>query len=178
MPGVPSTSPTRWPADSCRWVIRSRGSRPVRPAPPPSSGSTASASSGEGTELTTRFAARSFARAPAFDVVVEQVNTLPYFAPLWSRVPTVLWVNQLAREVWWYEAPRGIAAAGYLAEPLYLQAYRRVPVLTISNSTRARSPPPRAARADRRDADGRRYAGSREARSRSRSRDGSSPWDG
>jgi len=90
----------------------------------------------QGTEVTTRFAAPSFARRTTFDVVLEQVNTLPYFAPLWSRAPTVLWVNQLAREVWWYEAPRGIAAAGYLAEPVYLQAYRRTPVLTISNSTR------------------------------------------
>lgn len=89
-----------------------------------------------GTELTTRFAALAFARRRAFDVVVEQINTLPYFAPVWARAPTVLWVNQLAREVWWYEAPWPLAAVGYVSEPIYLQAYRRVPVLTISDSTR------------------------------------------
>src|SRR4051794_696940 len=43
-----------------------------------------------GTEATTRFAAPSIARRGRFDIVVEQVNTLPYFAPLWSQAPTVL----------------------------------------------------------------------------------------
>ena len=89
-----------------------------------------------GTELTTRLAAPAFARRRAFDVVVEQINTLPYFAPVWARVPTVLWIHQLAREVWWYEAPSPAAAIGYVSEPVYLRAYRRVPVLTISDSTR------------------------------------------
>ncbi|MEI7759722.1 MAG: glycosyltransferase family 4 protein [Thermoleophilia bacterium] len=89
-----------------------------------------------GTELTTRLAAPAFVRRRTFDVVVEQVNTLPYFAPFWARVPTVLWVNQLAREVWWHEAPWPLAAVGYVSEPVYLRAYRRVPVLTISDSTR------------------------------------------
>jgi glycosyltransferase involved in cell wall biosynthesis len=45
-------------------------------------------------------------------------------------------MNQLAREVWWYEAPRWAAAIGYLAEPISLWPYRTVPVLTISESTR------------------------------------------
>jgi glycosyltransferase involved in cell wall biosynthesis len=89
-----------------------------------------------GTELTTRLAAPAFARRRIFDVVVEQINTLPYFAPVWAQAPTVLWINQLAREVWWYEAPWLAAAAGFISEPAYLRAYRRVPVLTISDSTR------------------------------------------
>jgi glycosyltransferase involved in cell wall biosynthesis len=90
-----------------------------------------------GSELTTRLAAPAFARRRSFDVVVEQINTLPYFAPIWSRrAPTVLWVNQLAREVWWYEAPFPVAAVGYVSEPAYLRAYRNVPALTISESTR------------------------------------------
>jgi glycosyltransferase involved in cell wall biosynthesis len=89
-----------------------------------------------GTELTTRLAAPAFARRRVFDVVVEQINTLPYFAPAWSQAPTVLWINQLAREVWWYEAPLPVAVIGFVSEPVYLRAYRRVPVLTISDSTR------------------------------------------
>ena len=89
-----------------------------------------------GSELTTRLHAPGFARRRPFDIVIEQINTLPYFAPAWSCAPTLLWVNQLAREVWWYEAPLPAAAVGYVSEPVYLRAYRRVPVLTISNSTR------------------------------------------
>jgi glycosyltransferase involved in cell wall biosynthesis len=90
----------------------------------------------EGTELTTRLRARSFASSESWDVVVEEINTLPYFAPLWAASPVILLINQLAREVWWYEAPRPLAALGYVAEPLYLGAYRAVPALTISRSTR------------------------------------------
>jgi glycosyltransferase involved in cell wall biosynthesis len=48
----------------------------------------------------------------------------------------VLYVNQLAREVWWYEAPLPVAAVGWLAEPVYLQAYRRCNAITISRSSR------------------------------------------
>lgn len=90
----------------------------------------------QGSELTTRLHAVSFALRSDWDVVVEEINTLPYLSPLWSRRPVVLFIHQLAREVWWYEAPRLIAPFGYIAEPLYLSAYRGVEVITISQSTR------------------------------------------
>ncbi len=57
-----------------------------------------------GSELTTRLHAPSFARRGTFDVVVEQINTLPYFAPLWSRAPTRR-APQSAR-------PRGLVVRG------------------------------------------------------------------
>jgi glycosyltransferase involved in cell wall biosynthesis len=88
-----------------------------------------------GSELTTRLYAPRLGRKDDYDLVVEEVNTLPYFALAWSRAPTLLYINQLAREVWWYEAAKPVAALGYLSEPLYLQAYRRVPTVTISEST-------------------------------------------
>ena len=88
-----------------------------------------------GSELTTRLYAPRVGRNGDYDLVVEEVNTLPYFSPAWSRAPTLLHINQLAREVWWYEAAKPVAALGYVSEPLYLQAYRRVPTVTISEST-------------------------------------------
>jgi glycosyltransferase involved in cell wall biosynthesis len=88
-----------------------------------------------GSELTTRLYAPRLGRQGDYDLVVEEVNTLPYFSPAWSRAPTLLYINQLAREVWWYEAAKPVAALGYMSEPLYLQAYRRVPAVTISEST-------------------------------------------
>jgi glycosyltransferase involved in cell wall biosynthesis len=48
----------------------------------------------------------------------------------------VLYVNQLARDVWWYEAPLPVAAVGWLTEPVYLQAYRWCEAITISRSSR------------------------------------------
>jgi glycosyltransferase involved in cell wall biosynthesis len=88
-----------------------------------------------GSEATTRLLAPAFARRANWDVVVEEINTLPYFAHMWSAVPSVLFIPQLAREVWWYEAPKPIAWAGWAAEPLYLSAYRRIHGITISDST-------------------------------------------
>jgi glycosyltransferase involved in cell wall biosynthesis len=71
-----------------------------------------------------------------FDVVVEEINTLPYFAPRYASVPVVLWMHQLAREVWWYEAPKPLAAVGFLVERTYLRLYRNRPALVLSPSTR------------------------------------------
>ena len=88
-----------------------------------------------GSELTTRFFAPRFARKASWDVIVEEINTLPYFAHAWGAAPSVLFIPQLAREVWWYEAPKPVAWAGWAAEPLYLAAYRGVRGITISNST-------------------------------------------
>lgn len=89
-----------------------------------------------GSELTTRFFAPRTARQVEPDVVLEEINTLPYLSPLWSKAPVLLYMNQLARDVWWYEAPFAVAAVGYVAEPLYLQVYRRCDAVTISVSSR------------------------------------------
>lgn len=70
-----------------------------------------------------------------FDVVIDEVNTIPFFTPLWVGVPTFMLIYQLAREVWWYESPFPINGIGYLVEPLYLRFYRRSPVITLAAST-------------------------------------------
>jgi glycosyltransferase involved in cell wall biosynthesis len=71
-----------------------------------------------------------------FDVVVDEVNTIPFFTPLWAGIPSVMFIHQLAREVWWYESPFPINAIGYVAEPFYLRLYQKVPVVTVSQSTK------------------------------------------
>jgi glycosyltransferase involved in cell wall biosynthesis len=70
-----------------------------------------------------------------FDVVIDEVNAVPFFAPLWSGLPTFMLIHQLEREVWWYQAAMPLSAIGFLAEPVFMRAYRRTPVFTISAST-------------------------------------------
>jgi glycosyltransferase involved in cell wall biosynthesis len=70
-----------------------------------------------------------------FDVVIDEVNTMPFFTPFWAAIPTLMLIFQLAREVWWYESPVPINAVGYAIEPMYLRGYHHTPVLTISRST-------------------------------------------
>src|SRR6202022_3092021 len=57
----------------------------------------------------------------SFDIVVDEVNTIPFFTPIWANVPTVMLIHQLAREVWWYESKFPLNVIGFLAEPLYLR---------------------------------------------------------
>jgi glycosyltransferase involved in cell wall biosynthesis len=70
-----------------------------------------------------------------FDVVIDEVNTVPFFTPLWAGIPAVMLIHQLAREVWWYESPFPVNAIGFAAEPLYLRFYRKSHVFTVSAST-------------------------------------------
>ncbi len=70
-----------------------------------------------------------------FDVVIDEINTIPFFAHCYAGIPAVAFILQLAREVWWYESPLPLAAVGYLLEPFYLLAYRHSPVITISPSS-------------------------------------------
>jgi glycosyltransferase involved in cell wall biosynthesis len=71
-----------------------------------------------------------------FDVVVEEVNTLPYLLGPLTGARSLLWIHQLAREVWWHEAPRALAPLGYALERSYLRLYRAAPTIVISESTR------------------------------------------
>lgn len=89
-----------------------------------------------GNALTVRAHAYRYYRSLAdVDIVVDEINTLPFFTPLYARVPVVSFICQLARDVWFYEAPAGIAHLGYALEPLYLLPYRHVAILTISASS-------------------------------------------
>jgi glycosyltransferase involved in cell wall biosynthesis len=95
-----------------------------------------------GGPVTTRFHARRWYRevrrsGTIFDVVIEEINTLPYFAGRFAAVPHVLWLHQIARDVWWYEAPRPAAAVGYGLEYAYLRMLRRSPAVVSSESTRS-----------------------------------------
>lgn len=69
------------------------------------------------------------------DVIVDEINTVPFFAPLYAREPVLMFCHQLAREIWRYEARFPLSTIGYLLEPAYLQAYRRTPIMTVSLST-------------------------------------------
>ena len=73
-----------------------------------------------------------------FDVVLDVVNTRPFLTPGYVRdAPVVALIFQVAREVWWYEAPLPAAVLGrYWLEPRWLRRYTDVPTLTISESSR------------------------------------------
>ncbi|HSE61702.1 MAG TPA: glycosyltransferase family 4 protein [Candidatus Saccharimonadales bacterium] len=75
-----------------------------------------------------------------FDLVIEVVNTAPYFSLFFrDRAKRALFYHQLAREVWFHEAPAPLSHIGhYVLEPVatFLLGARRAPTITISESTK------------------------------------------
>lgn len=86
-------------------------------------------------------AVRRFLRyhADRFDVVIDEINTRPFFAHHHAgATPVVALAHQVAREVWQHETPRPLSLLGrYVLEPRWLPDYAGVPTLTISASSAA-----------------------------------------
>lgn len=70
------------------------------------------------------------------DIVIDETNTIPFFASKYTKKPTVMFVHQLARKVWFYQMTWPLSWVGYLAEPLYLRLLNNERVITISESTK------------------------------------------
>ncbi len=72
-----------------------------------------------------------------FDIIIDQVNTIPFFTPLYiPKSKRVAFFHQLALNVWFYEKPLIIALIGYLLENIYLKLYFNTRIFTVSNSTK------------------------------------------
>ncbi|HEY2773509.1 MAG TPA: glycosyltransferase family 4 protein [Candidatus Binatia bacterium] len=71
------------------------------------------------------------------DVVVDVLNKLPFFSPWLVPLPCLAIVHHLFGTTAFRQVPAPIAAISWLMEKLIPAAYRGVPVLAISPSTRA-----------------------------------------
>ena len=72
----------------------------------------------------------------AFDVVVECLNKVPFFSPVYSRVPVLALCHHLFGEVAFRQVAWPIAATVWSAERLIPPLYGRRPFITISESSR------------------------------------------
>jgi len=72
-----------------------------------------------------------------FDVVIDEINTIPFFTPLYVKNGEKLFtlIHQLAREFWFYETPAPLNLLGYASENLLLSPYKNTRVITVSKST-------------------------------------------
>lgn len=74
---------------------------------------------------------------PGFaDVVIDELNTMPFFCRFYVKEKTFFFPHQLCREIWFYQMPFPINVIGYLLEPVYLWLLRDYAVITISESTK------------------------------------------
>lgn len=71
----------------------------------------------------------------AFDLVVEALNKVPVFSPVWSGRPGLLIVHHLFGTTAFREASPPVAAATWLLERPLARVYRGIPAQVISRST-------------------------------------------
>ena len=82
--------------------------------------------------------AQRFLRANTqnFDVILEEINTRPFFANSWGSIPVVPMIHQVAKDVWKYEAPFPVSLIGrYFFEPRWLRKLSNAHVMTLSPSS-------------------------------------------
>jgi glycosyltransferase involved in cell wall biosynthesis len=71
-----------------------------------------------------------------FEIVIDEINTIPFFSYKFVNVPLFVLIHQLAREFWFYETPFPINEIGYhILEDRWLRRYQNVPTVTVSQST-------------------------------------------
>jgi glycosyltransferase involved in cell wall biosynthesis len=70
-----------------------------------------------------------------YDVVIEDLNKVPVFTPLWVGSPVVLLVHHLFGRTAFGEASLPVAGTTWLLERTLPRLYRRLPVQAVSDST-------------------------------------------
>lgn len=70
------------------------------------------------------------------DLVIDEVNTIPFFCKFYVRERNILFVHQLCRRIWFYQLFFPLSLIGYLLEPIYLWLLRDREVITVSGSSK------------------------------------------
>jgi glycosyltransferase involved in cell wall biosynthesis len=73
----------------------------------------------------------------ARDGLVEIWNGMPFFAPVWTRGPHVVWLHHVHDTMWHMTLPPRLAALGNTLESRVAPPfYRRTPIITLSESSK------------------------------------------
>jgi len=74
------------------------------------------------------------------DIIIDEINTIPFMTPLYVKEPIITLIHQLCRECWFYSTPLPVAVTGYLIEPIlhkpYIKSNNIKAVITVSKSTK------------------------------------------
>ncbi len=72
------------------------------------------------------------------DALVEVWNGVPFFSPIWARGPRATWLHHVHEDMWPMVLPPRLARAGQILERHFAPPfYRRTPIVTLSESSRA-----------------------------------------
>lgn len=70
------------------------------------------------------------------DLVIEEVNTIPFFCNFYVKEKSILFFHQLCREIWFHEMGFVKGLVGYVLESIYLLLLGNREVITVSESTK------------------------------------------
>jgi glycosyltransferase involved in cell wall biosynthesis len=71
-----------------------------------------------------------------FDFVVDQIHGIPFFTPLYVRIPKIAFIHEVAGEIWDSMYPFPLSKIGKLLEKCFLALYKNVEFMTVSDSTK------------------------------------------
>ena len=74
--------------------------------------------------------------AGKYDLVVDECNTLPFFCRFFVKEKNIFWIQQFAREIWFYQMFFPLNIVGYCIELLYLKLFKNSLTFTFAESTK------------------------------------------
>ena len=90
-----------------------------------------------GNRLTCRiFAFLYYLRHQDLDLIIDEINTIPFFSVFYAKDKTIVLIHQLAREYWFTQTIWPANHLGYWLEPFWLKLYKNRPTLALSESTK------------------------------------------
>lgn len=78
----------------------------------------------------------SILRKRDFDVVVDDINGVPFYTPLYVRKPRVAVIHHLVKEIFFRELPLVLRPIGFTAEWLIPAIYKKTDFITVSDSSK------------------------------------------
>ncbi len=83
------------------------------------------------------FAMRKLIRMNRYDVVMEDINKIPFYSPVYQKLPTLIVIPHLFADTVFKEINFLLGTYIYLSERLVARVYRKNSFMVISNSTAA-----------------------------------------
>lgn len=75
------------------------------------------------------------AHGKQFDVVVDEVHGFPFFSPLFTRKPVIVFIHEVAGDIWDYMFSFPVNMLGKALEAIYFKLYKRCLFWTDAPST-------------------------------------------
>lgn len=70
-----------------------------------------------------------------YDIVVDEIHGLPFFTPLYVKKPKIVFIHEVAKEIWDYMYPFPINILGKFIEPWYFKLYKHTMFWVTAPST-------------------------------------------